>query len=320
MIDLSLSDEQREIVESISTLLRDNSPVARLRPSGTRDDVHGQLAAWGWFGVGLAEQEGGLGLGIAEETLLYLEAGRSLLSPSVLATTLAVGLADVELRARLVAGGSRAALAMPAGQGATYCFDRGDAAALVMIDGDETTLHPADAFTGAELAGLDENVVLEKGMLDVSRRLATAPADRATLLTAAMLVGVAKAAGELAVDYAKVREQFGQPIGGFQAVKHHCVNMALDAFFAEAQLLMAAACAAAGAADAAFQRIVAARTAIKASRSNAAVAIQIHGGMGFTAECDAHLFLKRAHLLGRVIGGLEAQDARLLACPAPEGQ
>ena len=320
MIDLSLSDEQREIVESISTLLRDNSPVARLRPSGGHDDIHGQLAEWGWFGVGLAEDEGGLGLGLAEETLLYLEAGRFLLSPSVLATTLAAGLADGDLRARLIDGGSRAALVLPAGQGATYCFDRGDAAALVMIDGEATTLHPAGAFTGAAVAGLDENVAMEKGVLDVSRPLATESADRATLLTAAMLVGVARAAGDLAVEYAKVREQFGQQIGGFQAVKHHCVNMALDSFSAEAQLLMAAACASAGAPDAAFQSIVAARTAIKASRSNAAAAIQVHGGMGFTAECDAHLFLKRAHLLGRVIGGLEAQDARLLACPALEGK
>jgi alkylation response protein AidB-like acyl-CoA dehydrogenase len=317
MIDLGLSQEQRDIAESASRLLREHSPISRLRQPGSPEDVQRMLAAWGWFAVGLPADAGGLGLTVAEEALLYLEAGQFLLSPSVLATTLAAGLVDEPLRVQLLDGSRRAALALPADGGSVYCLDRGQAAVVVMIDGDETAIYPSEAFAGEIVAGLDETLVLEKGELDGHARLAKEPGHRTLLLVAAMLVGTAKASSELSVDYAKTREQFGQPIGAFQAVKHRCVNMALQAFSAEAQLLMAAACTAEGTADAAFQTVAAAHSAINAARSNGAAAIQVHGGMGFTTECDAHLFLKRAHVLARLIGGAERQEASLLASAAP---
>jgi alkylation response protein AidB-like acyl-CoA dehydrogenase len=317
MIDLSLSDEQRNIVDGASTLLREHNPVARLRPGGMRNDIRQRLGDWGWFAVGLPEDADGLGLTVAEEALLYLEAGQYLLSPSVLATTLAAGLVEPTLQAELIAGSRSAALAMATSNGQIYCFDRGDAVVIVLIDRDETIVYPAEAFSGDVVAGLDETLTMEKGRLDGHAPLASEPGDRALLLVTAMLAGIAKAACALAVDYAKVREQFGQPIGAFQAVKHRCVDMALLAFAAEAQLLMAAACAAERRDDAAFQIRAAAYGAITAARSNGAAAIQVHGGMGFTAECDAHLLLKRAHVLTRIIGGPEHFASAMLAGAGP---
>lgn len=316
MIDLGLSDEQRDLAAGASALLREHAPVARLRRPDAAGGLHQRLADWGWFAVGLPEEAGGLALGIAEEALLYLEAGRLLVSPSALATTIAARLVDPPLQAELITGGRSAALAVPAND-TVYCLDRGDAAAIVMIDRDETLVYPAGAFAGEIVAGLDETLAIEKGRLDRRAALAREPSDRMLLLVAAMLAGIARAARELSVEYAKLREQFGQPIGAFQAVKHRCVDMALLAFAAEAQLLMAAACAAEDRDDARFQILAAAHGAIKAARSNGAAAIQVHGGMGFTAECDAHHFLKRAHVLARAVGGLEKQAISLLASPAP---
>jgi alkylation response protein AidB-like acyl-CoA dehydrogenase len=318
MIDLSLSAEQREIVESAAELLREQAPVSRLRPGARPVDVHRLLAQWGWFGVGLPEEAGGLNLGLAEEALLYMEAGRFLLSPGVLATTLAARMAQTGLREALLAGERRAAMALPAGEDGWYCFDRGDAEVLVTLDGDRASLFPAAAFHGELVAGLDETVVMERGRLDLDQGLGAWPGSRAVLLTTAMLAGVARASCDLAVEYAKVREQFGQPIGAFQAIKHRCADMAMRAYAAEAQLMLAAASASDTPASAPFQITAAACTAIAAARANGAAAIQVHGGMGFTAECEAHLFLKRAHLLSRLIGGLEAQESWLLGCPAPE--
>jgi alkylation response protein AidB-like acyl-CoA dehydrogenase len=318
MIDLRLNDEQQAMVESVSALLTEQSPVARLRPAGARTDIHGQLAEWGWFGVGLPEAAGGLNLGPAGEALLYLEAGRFLLSPSILATTLAAKLVPADRRAQFLDGRQRAALVMMAGENVAYCFDRADAAVLVKIDLGEISLYPAEAFAGTRVAGLDETVVMEKGALDAKQRLASESGHRAGLLVAAMLAGIAKASCDLAVEYAKIREQFGQPIGAFQAIKHRCADMALNAFAAEAQLKMAAVWAAEEAESTAFQVAAAARTTITAALDNGASAIQVHGGMGFSAECDAHVYLKRAHLLSSVIGGLEKQDTWLLTCAAPE--
>jgi alkylation response protein AidB-like acyl-CoA dehydrogenase len=122
----------------------------------------------------------------------------------------------------------------------------------------------------------------------------------------------------MATSYAKTREQFGHPIGSFQSIKHRCADMAVGADAAAALLLFAALSVAEGRADAAFQdasaRVVAEQRALWNAREN----IQVHGGMGFTAECDAHLYVKRTHLLGLTFGGLRGAQAALLAEPAAQ--
>lgn len=318
MIDLGLNDDQRQMVGSVVSLLEEMSPVSRLRPGGRPRDVQRDLAGWGWFGVGVSPERDGLGLGIAEEMLLAFEAGRFLLPPAVLATTIAARLCDDAHLPGLLSGDRRAALALAGADGAC-AFDREGASLLVVLDGDEVQLMAADGFHGRRVTGFDETVATERGDIDRTSRLAAEPAMHSRLLIAAMAAGIARASCDLAVDYAKVREQFGQPIGAFQAIKHICADMGLRAYAAEAQVKMAAAAAADAPASAAFEIAAAALTALRAARDNASDAIQVHGGIGFTAECDAHLYLKRAHLLGSLSGGLDASRKDVLAHRA-EGQ
>lgn len=317
MIDLSLNADQRAIVDGVVSLLAREYPVARLHQQGGETDLHSSLAQWGWFGLGLPEAEGGLGLGIEEEVLLFLEAGRFLLPPGVLATTLAAGVAEGESRKALIEGHQRAAVVLSTGEGGAYCFDRrpaqGQAQLLVRLGVDELSLYPMDAFMGDVANGIDETVQVERGTLAIDAPLKTAQSHRGPLLVAAMLAGIAKTCSELAVEYARTREQFGQAIGAFQAVKHRCADMAVSAYAAEAQVLMAATSTRHKLKNGAFQVAAAARTAMGAARSNGTGAVQVHGGMGFTAECDVHLYLKRAHLLISLIGGLQSQNRWLLA-------
>jgi hypothetical protein len=122
----------------------------------------------------------------------------------------------------------------------------------------------------------------------------------------AQLVGLAAANLEMAVAYAKQREQFGKPIGSFQAVKHLCADMLVAAETARAAVHAAAVTidqpgvgdpdrAAAGAG------LLAAEAAIK----NGKTSIQVHGGMGFTWEVPAHLYLMRARVVAEAIGPVD---------------
>ncbi|MBX3529078.1 MAG: acyl-CoA/acyl-ACP dehydrogenase [Rhizobiaceae bacterium] len=317
MIDLGVNDDQRQMVEGAVALLAEHAPVARLRPSGKPVDPHRAIAEWGWFGVGLPEARGGLGLGVAEEMLLAFEAGRHLLSPSVAATTLAAHLAPEDVLAALLTGEARAALALATGRD-VLAFDVEGASLIAVVDGEEVWLAQVSAFRGTTVSGFDEAVYASRGTVDRASRLASEPAFRARLLIAASLAGIARATCDLAVAYAKVREQFGQPIGAFQAVKHICADMGVRAYAAEAQVRMAAAACADTPDAGAFQIGAAALTALRAARTNAEDAIQVHGGIGFTAECEAHFYLKRAHLLGQLLGGTDACRTRILAERAPE--
>jgi alkylation response protein AidB-like acyl-CoA dehydrogenase len=134
---------------------------------------------------------------------------------------------------------------------------------------------------------------------------------QADLLACAYLTGIAEAALAMAVEYAKTRRQFDQPIGAFQSIKHACADMAVRAEAARAQTYYAAMAVVTDAAgcgnEVAAARLITRRAAIE----NAKVNIQIHGAMGFTEESEAHLFLKRAHALA-ALGSSLARDLERL--------
>jgi alkylation response protein AidB-like acyl-CoA dehydrogenase len=103
------------------------------------------------------------------------------------------------------------------------------------------------------------------------------------------------------VAYAKLREQFGRPIGSFQAVRHRCVDMAVRCERARAQLFFAAVAVRDGAPDSGFQAFAAARVCDDAVSRNARDNIFLHGATGVTAENAAHLFLKRSLLWRQLV-------------------
>jgi alkylation response protein AidB-like acyl-CoA dehydrogenase len=332
MIDLIPTSDQQDVADTIKSFLQDNLPVERHRSDRGQRGRHDfecwtGLAGLGCFGLSLPQAQGGVGMGMAEEVIAFREYGRFLLSPSILATVLAVRIsadAGLEQLASLLSGERRAALAnslQTAGGGLTagelQVFDlRPDdlvvawnSAGVALFDG--RSLKP-----GEPVRGLDVSVSLHHVRIDGVQPLAWVPSvelvQTGTVLLSAMLVGITEAVRDMAVSYAQTRMQFGQAIGSFQAVKHRCVNMALDAEVAWAQTAYAALAVGAGDRDAAQQviaaKLVANNAAIQAVRSN----IQVHGGIGFTAELNANLYLKRAHLLSELGGNTRVQQRRMM--------
>ena len=114
---------------------------------------------------------------------------------------------------------------------------------------------------------------------------------------AAMMLGAARRCLDMSVEYAKVREQFGQPIGSFQAIRHRCAEMLLEVENAHAATYYAAWALDADAEDGAMAASVAKAYVSEAARKVCGEAIQVHGGIGFTWEYDLHLYFKRAKAL-----------------------
>ncbi len=143
---------------------------------------------------------------------------------------------------------------------------------------------------------------------------ATDVTDLAATLLAAEAAGVTRYALETAVAYAKVREQFGRPIGSFQAIKHICAEMLCRA--EQAEVAAADAARAAGESDGeqfAIAAALAASLGIAAAKANVKDCIQVLGGIGCTWEHDAHLYLRRAHSIGRFLGGPQRWLRRVAA-------
>jgi alkylation response protein AidB-like acyl-CoA dehydrogenase len=128
---------------------------------------------------------------------------------------------------------------------------------------------------------------------------------RAAVCASAEMLGAARRCLDMSVDYVKVREQFGQPIGSFQAIRHRCAEMLLAAEKAHAAVYYAAWALDAGAEDAAMAASVCKAFVSEAAREVCGDAIQVHGGIGFTWEYDLHLYFKRAKALEPMFGDAE---------------
>jgi alkylation response protein AidB-like acyl-CoA dehydrogenase len=342
VIDLIPDSDQQQIIDSVSGYLAREFPLERLRPAAAgrrvrERDRWADLAAQGWFGLGLSPEAGGAGFTVVEEMLAWREFGRFLVSPSILATSLAAHLAqaagELDLAAALANGETHVALASPAGRlslgralsGELHLMDSEPGDLLLAWDETGMALFERAALTDIRAAApLDGSLTLDRARAEAApARLflsfAEAPLrHRANLLLSAGLVGMAEAARDLAVAYAGVRTQFGKLIGSFQAVAHHCADMELRARAARAQTAFAAIALRDGQPHAAFQVPAAAIIAADAAVQNATLAIRVHGAMGYTAECDVHHYLKRAHVFERLNGGARARQAALLAEPAPD--
>jgi alkylation response protein AidB-like acyl-CoA dehydrogenase len=320
IVDLLPTAEQDEIVGSVRAVLEDRHTI------GTAIDESLWAAAveQGWFAIGLSEELGGVGYSIVEEALVFEEIGRAAAPGPFLATLLAARVAAEggapEIATELIGGSRRAALAEPEGDGLRVTDHVGATIALLLDD--EVSLISLDGLELTEEEALDTLVPLAVASRPTSTLAvavdSTALRRRATVLTAAELAGIAAATTAQSVAYGMDREQFGQPIGGFQAVKHRCADMAVRADMASAQVRWAALATERGQDDADFHAEAAAVVAIDAALTNAAVNIQNHGGIGFTLEHSAHRYLTRARMWAALLGGLRGHQARLLATPTPD--
>ena len=330
---LAISDEHRDLADAvIGQLGRLNSRAAAratLEDGPAHPaDIWSAAAELGWHGLAIAEEHGGSGFGLAELAVVLEAQGHELCPgpflPTVAASVVIDRCATDSLRAQLLpglAGGSTvAALGLsgsvivgsdldvtgesPAVLGAP------DADVLVLAAGEDVVVvdSGAEGVTVTALPSLDTTrsvgSVALRGVTLTEDRVLLGAARRARtvfrILASAEAVGVSWASLQMAVEYAKVREQFGRTIGTFQAVKHHAANMLVDA-----EQTTAATWDAARADDldsAWFAGAVAASHAIRAQVFNAQNNIQLHGGIGFTWEHDAHLYLRRARTLAALMG------------------
>ncbi|WP_137234819.1 acyl-CoA dehydrogenase family protein [Streptomyces sp. BPSDS2] len=295
-MDFQLSDDQRALRSGMRDLLgavfdRDRLRAAVDRGGALDRRLWRELGAAGCFALRLPEETGGVGLGLPEAVLLFEEAGRALLPGPLVATHLAAGLVKgaAEGEAVVTAVDGRLPVAHLA------------AADAVLVGAEALTGEALRDFVAAArpVRSTDPLTPLHRAPADAERAPAAtertpAYAGRlryeAALLTAAEQLGSAARTTEAAVQHAGDREQFGSPIGSFQAVKHLCADM-----LARTEPARAAVYAAAVTGDPV--EIAAAKLlADEAAVRNARDCLQIHGGMGFTWEADVHLHLKRAWL------------------------
>ena len=335
---IALTDDHRELGEVARSFLTAQKARWAARElldadEETRPPFWSELAELGWLGLHVGEEYGGSGFGLAELAVVIDELGRAV-APGPFVPTVAVSAVldaygDAALKTKL----------LPGLVDGTLCGAIGFAGDLRLADG--AVSGEAGIVLGAGLADVfllaagDDLVLVERnapgvavlvpGNLDRTRRsgrvtltdvavgdalLRGARAGalaRARTLFAAEAVGGASDCVHTAVAYAQVREQFGRTIATFQAVKHHCANMLVAAESAVACVWDAARAAGEdrGPDEAEFRLAAAAAAtlAFPAYLRNAELNIQVHGGIGFTWEHDAHLHLRRALTVQALLGG-----------------
>ncbi|HLR98210.1 MAG TPA: acyl-CoA dehydrogenase [Mycolicibacillus parakoreensis] len=341
---IALTDDHRELAEVAAAFLTAQQARSAARALLDADDESrppfwDELAALGWLGLHIAEEHGGSGFGLAELVVVVEQLGRAVTPgpfvPTVIASAAiaATGTGEQKTRwlpglldGRVTAGiGVDAAVTLDGGVAsgdAGIVLGAGLADLLLLAVGEDILLVEADRAGVAVTVpdNLDPTrrcgrVTLTEvavGDADVLGGATASTRDYARLLLAAEAVGGAADCVEAAVEYAKVRRQFGRTIATFQAVKHHCADMLVAAESATAAVWDAAraadeAAAEEAAADAGEQfRLmagVAAALALPAYAGNAEMNIQVHGGIGFTWEHDAHLHLRRALSVRALFGG-----------------
>jgi alkylation response protein AidB-like acyl-CoA dehydrogenase len=301
------SADQLNLASTIEASVLALLPLARLHTAAEESgEVWSSLEEIGIFGITTPEEQGGSGLGAVEEALIAMTLGRCLAAPAVLATMGTAHAVGAELKGRRIAAGYRRAqhIVAVATAGSEYVLVRDADRAAVYATGSRRA-RPVDHTLW--LAALQEYDALG----EPAARIDAAGLLRLRLIDAAALAGIAQSALEMGVAYAGMREQFGRPIGSFQAVKHHCANMAIAANCARDQTSFGAVAVDDRREDATLQVESALLIAGKAALDNAGKNIQIHGGIGFSDEADPHLLLKRAQLLIAIAGGLEATTERV---------
>jgi alkylation response protein AidB-like acyl-CoA dehydrogenase len=311
-VDLTLSDDQEALQEGMRAFCDGRFPMQTVRelidaPGAVDPDRWRELADMGLFGLCLPESAGGAGLGWADAALAFEELGRTLVPGPVVWSLLGAPLFDGVIGGDTIVGGivrddqSRLVEHLEA-------LD-----VLVVIDGDGLSrVDPSSLDATAVEYLLDPLVPVHRvESLPDGRRVAGADVARewqrqGALLAAAYLLGVSQGASDLAVAYARDREQFDRPIGSFQAVKHLLADNVVRTEVARAAVYAAGVTLddpAVGSIDRAVTsaKLMAAEAAI----DNAKCCVQVHGGMGYTWEVDAQLFFKRAYALEPLFGSRE---------------
>ncbi|GAA2139195.1 acyl-CoA dehydrogenase [Actinomadura napierensis] len=326
---IAISEEHRELARTARAFLRDHDARAANRAlleagEETLPAFWKEFAGLGLLGLHLPEEHDGGGYGLPELVVVVEELGRAAapgpLVPTMAASAVIAACGTGEQRARLLpglaSGGTPAALGLDGSvtvdggtaSGQAVVLGGGPADLLVLVAGDDVVIVRADApgVTVEVPANLDPSrrsarVRLDGASAEVIEGAAGHAVALARTLYSAEAVGGALECVESATEYAKVRQQFGRTIGTFQAVKHHCANMLVAAELGTAAVWDAARAASGPADQFELAAAVAAALAVPAFLDDSGLNIQVHGGIGFTWEHDAHLLMRRAAAIEAVV-------------------
>ena len=329
-MSIAISDDHRALAQTVSDFVRrhDARGAARALLEAETEQLPAfwpDLSELGWLGLHIPEEHGGSGFGLPELVIVIEELGRAVAPgpfvPTAIASAVIAAIGPADTQARYLPG-----------------MADGSVVGAVALSGDVAVrggagYGPAGVVLGGHLAdvlliGVGEDVAVVEcaadGVavevppnIDPTRRAARVTLDGASAavlpggrqvlvnlarsILAAEAAGIARECTELASEYAKVRQQFGRPIGTYQAVKHHCANMLVATELATAAVWDAARAGQGPGDQLSYTAAIAATLAISAAGQNAQLNIQVHGGIGFTWEHDAHLYLRRAAAIAAII-------------------
>jgi alkylation response protein AidB-like acyl-CoA dehydrogenase len=305
-VDFELTADQVALQEGVRKLCDGRFPMARVRElieiGGVDRALWRELHSAGVFSLCVPEARGGVGLGHAEAVLVFEELGRALVPGPLVGTHLAPGWTDVE-----VVG------VVERTHGPVFLEHLGALDLVLALDDEGVWAIEPPALAAQPIDDpLDPLTPLHR-IDDLPRGTPLAGAQEAArcrlagaALVAAQQLGIAIATTDMAVAYAKARQQFDRPIGSFQAVKHLLADMLVRAEVARAAVYAAGVTLDDAAVGDARRAVATAKVmAGDAARLNGKACVQVHGGMGFTWEVDAHLYLKRAWVLDTMFGSVD---------------
>jgi alkylation response protein AidB-like acyl-CoA dehydrogenase len=334
-MDFAFTDEQQMIAETAKAFFSENATSERTRAAMAADGIDRSL--WqdfcqqlGFSGIGIAEERGGAGLGLVEMAIIAEAAGAQVAALPMLgslglaAQAIAAGGSeaqraqwlgqlisgdiiaahvadpDAEMRdgklyasSQFVAHGAAAGLLYVAGAGSGWLV-RADAPGVTIIA--QTTMDQTRPLARIEIAGAAAEALADP------RAAAAASQQAGLVMLAAEGLGIAQAALERTVAYSRDRVQFGRAIGSFQAYKHRLADMMVEIEQARSAVYWAACACDEQSAEAPLALHAAKSFTADTAFRCAADMIQLHGGIGFTWEHDAHLFFKRARALQTMLG------------------
>lgn len=324
-MDFTFTEDQQLFCDSVKDFLSGEVTADAIRagwdtPTGRNDALWQQMVELGLTAMLVPEAQGGLGMNELDFVLLAVECGRvalpePLIETAMVATPLLAELAVNDPRCAkllegIATGETRVAVQHSVNQ---LIADAHVADWLILSDGDQIHLlakdqvrlvaqqsvDPSRRLFSVDWTGSDETC-LAKGPQGVA--LLAATLNRGALGAAAQLVGLAEAMVSISVQYTADRQQFGKAIGTNQALKHHMANCAVKSEFAKAPLYRAAYTLSTRPNHADFAvshaKVVAGEGALLAAKNS----IQCHGAMGYTWECDLHIWTKRAWALDKFWG------------------
>lgn len=332
-MNFTFSEDQEMFRDSVRGLLEREWTPEVVRglwdtESGFSNGLWRQLAELGLTGMLAPEERGGLGLNEIDIVLPLIETGRAacpgpIVECAVVASTLLRDAADSGLAAewlpRLAAGD---AVATVGHQANAFVADAQVADLLLLFEKGELHAVPRGSARAVHQPANDRSrrlFTIEWQPAAATRvangaaaaSLASDAFDRGAFGCAAQLVGAAQRLVDIAVEYATQREQFGKSIGSFQAIKHMLANVQVKIEFAKPLLHRAAYSLAARAETRSVDVSQAKATAGEAAAAAAKTALQVHGAIGYTWECDLHIWMKRAWSLDLAWGSASWHRSRI---------